>query len=193
MSQGKAYTKSGERRFEYLLAVSPGGQVYEKLMEEKMRFSAQYQWPDTSKTRPYIGISRFAAEEKVENMMISWIQRAVGQQQNFEVLLNNYSGIPADTLLFRVQYKQPFAELIQRLKPVSEHLKAFGVPAFRFCVNPYLPIARDLPEPVYEKALRDYAQREFAMKFDVHALTLMRRPEGNRYEPYQTAAILRLK
>lgn len=192
MNQDQVYSENWGRRYEYLLTVSPGGHVYEKLVEEKKRFSALYQQPNMSNTRPYIGISLFNAAADVENMMIRWIQRAVGQQQCFEVLLNNYSGIPADTLVLRVQYKHPFTELIQRLKPVSEHLKVFGVPAFRFCATPYLSIARNLPETVYVKALWDYAQREFVMKFDVHTLTLLRRPIGS-YEPYRVAAILCLQ
>lgn len=178
--------------YEYLLVVSPGGKVYEKLMEEKHRFSGSYNQPLAEKTRPHITISKFVSPEGQEDMMIRWMQKAVAGQRSFEVLLNNYSGFPGHTIFVRVQHKEPFLELIQRLKPVSHQLKNFGVPAFHFIPTPHMTIARSLPADVYEKAMREYARKEFAMRFDVQALTLLRRHNGNQYEPYRTAAMLRL-
>lgn len=179
--------------YEYLLVVSPVGKVYEKLMEEKHWFSGNYNQPMAEKSRPHITVGNFTGADGLEDLIIRWMQRAVAEQKAFEVLLNNYSGFPGHTIFVRVQHKEPFRELIQRLKPVSCGLKDFGVPAFKFSATPHMTIARSLPPDVYEKAMREYSSKEFTMKFEVQALTLLRRPQGNPYEPYSQAAMLRLQ
>ena len=42
--------------FEFLLIVSPGKEVYDKVMEEKQYFSGRYDQPVAIKTKPHITV-----------------------------------------------------------------------------------------------------------------------------------------
>ncbi|MFT3703516.1 MAG: 2'-5' RNA ligase family protein [Agriterribacter sp.] len=179
--------------FEYLLVVSPAKEVYEKVMEEKQSFYKNYNQPIAIKTQPHITVSNFVATAGLENILLRWMQRATAEQECFVTQLNNYSGFPGNAVFIRVQNHDPFRELIGRLKPISTHLKNFGCPPFRFSTTPHMSIARSLSKDIYEKAMNEYARKDFTASFNVSKLTLLRKQYGNNYEKYQEVAILNLK
>lgn len=179
--------------FEYLLIVSPGKEVYEKVMDEKQAFYENYKEIVAIKTKPHITVSNFVATEGLENILLKWIQRATAEQESFNVCLNNYSGFPGNAVFLRVQDPIPFRELIKRLQPISRQLKNFGCPAFQFSQTPHMSIARGLSKDVYDKAISEYARKEFAAFFNVSELVLLRKQYGNKYEKYKQVAVLNLK
>jgi 2'-5' RNA ligase superfamily len=177
--------------YEYLLIASPDKAVSQKVMEEKQQFFENYQQAIAIKTKPHITLSNFLARDEMEDTLIRWLQRIVGEQRSFPVTLNNYSGIPAHTVFLRVQDPTPFRELAIQLQPIDFYIKSNACPPVNFISYPHLSIARRLPERVYEKAIMDYAQKLFNESFEVTELVLLRRQ--HQYDACKQVAIFRLQ
>ena len=183
------YTPQG--LFEYLLIVTPGKEVYDKVMEEKQYFSRNYHQPVAIKTRPHITISNFLAWDSMENSLIGWLQRIAKQQRCFNVALNNYSGFPSHTVFIRIQDPAPFKELASRLKAIVPYIKESNCPPARFMHYPHISIARRLPAVVYENAIKDYSEKDFNASFKVTELVLLRRQ--HQYDKCKEVSVFRLQ
>ncbi|MBL7763485.1 MAG: 2'-5' RNA ligase family protein [Chitinophagaceae bacterium] len=172
---------------EYLLIVSPAKEVFERVMQEKNHFSKTYTWPAASKALPHITVSNFIAWNRMEDTLIRWMQRIVADQNSFSVTVNNYSGFPSHTVFLSVLEKNPFKELATRLKVVAEYIKHDN-PNFpvRLISKPHITIARGLSESVYQRAIKEYASKNFISSFNVTRLELLKRSNG--YEKYNSVA-----
>lgn len=179
--------------FEYLLIASPGREIYEQVMEIKRAFAGKYNQPLAAKTKPHITVSNFLAMERMEDTLIRWMQRAVAEQECFVVQLNNYSGFPGRAIFLRVQNPDPFRELAQRLKAIAAYVKEYHCPPPKFVNHPHMTIARSLSPELFEKAIWEFSQKEFAATFGVKELLLLRKQYGNCYEKYKEVAVLSLR
>jgi len=187
------FNTSRESVYEYLLVVSPPEAVHESVMEIKQSFSGKYNQPDAVKSKPHITIANFLAMERMEDTLIRWMQRAVYEQESFTAQLNNYSGFPAHTIFLRVQDADPFKELSKRLKVIASYIKEYKCSRPMFITNPHMSIAGSLQKEVYEKALQEYARKEFVATFNVQQLLLLRKHYENKFESYKKVALLNLK
>jgi 2'-5' RNA ligase len=115
------------------------------------------------------------ADEDMEETIARWMQRICGQQQSFQVVLNNFSGSPSDAVFVRVQNPGPFQNLAKHLHVIDSYVRSNGFPPARLISSPHLTVARRLPEDVYTKAMFDYAHREFHGSFVVRELVLLKR------------------
>jgi len=177
--------------YEYLLVGHPDAGVYNKVMEEKNYFSSNYKEKIAANTQPHITVANFLASEAMEPTIIKWMQRICGAQQSFTVTLNNYSGFPPHTIYLRIQDPQPFQQLANQLKTVDDFIRASACPPARLITKPHLSIARKLPEPVYNKAMADYAQKTFHESFMLDELLLLRRQ--HQFDKCKTIQIFRLR
>jgi hypothetical protein len=198
-----ALAGSGLRRAEYLLVVYPHGDLQDRLLEEQEQFSAEYSLHVTVRNRPHITLAAFQAGELMEDTLIRWIQRICLRFKSFDLMLNNYSGIPphttrppeADcripgTIYLRVQDPEPFRELMTQLKAVDEYIRSSGCPPLHLITRPYLSIAGGLTEQVYNKAMPDYSRRTFHDSFRVDELVLLKR--AHSFDACKTVNIFRL-
>ena len=176
---------------DYLLIAAPCREVMQKIMEEKEVFNRHYLRSDTVGGKPGITISNFFAREEMEDTMVRWMQRIVGEQKSFSVMLNNYSGYPLHTVFLRVQDPSPFKHLALQLKPIDSYITSNGCPPAKFVSYPHLTIARDLEEGVYEIAIREYAGKEFNVSFNIERLVLLRRSNG--LDPCREVAVFHLQ
>ena len=177
--------------FEYLLVVSPGKEVYDRVMEEKQNFFRNYHHPVAIKTRPHITVSNFLAWDSMEDSLILWLQRITKEMLSFNVTLNNYSGFPCHTVFIRIQEPAPFKELASRLKAIDPYVKESNCPPARFMQYPYLSIARRLPDAVYENAIKEYSKKDFNASFNVTELKLLRRQ--HQFDKCKEAGVFRLQ
>ncbi|MGN6439505.1 MAG: 2'-5' RNA ligase family protein [Agriterribacter sp.] len=188
------YLTTGSRSslFEYLLIASPGREIYERVMEIKRAFAGKYNQPLAAKTKPHITVSNFVAMDRMEDTLIRWMQRAVAEQECFVVQLNNYSGFPGRAIFLRVQNPDPFRELAQRLKAIASYIKEYHCPPPKFVNHPHMTIAKNLSPELFEKAIWEFSQKEFAATFGVKELLLLRKQYGHYYEKYKEVAVLNL-
>ena len=182
---------------DYLLVIYPCGDLRDRLLEEQQQFSVYYGLDridrglqTMARNKPHITLAAFRAGEEVEETLIRWIQRICNQQKNFEVALNNYSGIPPHTFYLRVMDAQPFRELMTQLRAIDDFVRPSGWPAVSLNNRPYLSIAGGLTERVYNKAMPDYSRKTFHGIFRVDELVLLKR--GHSFAPCKTVNIFRL-
>jgi hypothetical protein len=167
---------------EYVLAAHPDARVQQRISEEKLVFGHSYPQLTPDPLKPAIVLANFQAKEIMEDTLLRWIQRICSLQQGFQVTLNNFSGLPPHTIYLRVQDPQPFHHLALQLKMIDSFIQSNDCPPVQLSTRPHLAFARDLSQPVYEEAIRQYAQRCFHESFSVDTLILWRRPTP--YEPY---------
>ena len=174
---------------EYLLVVHPAKDVYEKVQEEKERFSFDYK-VSVAKRVPHITIANFLAKEAMESTIIKWMHRIFSTQQSFDVMLNNYSGVPSHTVFARVQDHKPFKQLAVSLKVIDQYVRSNGCPPARLISNPHISIAKRLRANVYEKAIFDYARKTFHATFTVDELILLQR--RNQFDKCREVSVFKL-
>lgn len=161
---------------EYLLVANPVEEVWQQVMNEKKNFSDKYGRRNGIASKPHITVANFLAKEELEETLLRWMYKVISAHKSFKVALNNYSGFPnAHTIYLRVQDHLPFKQLAKDLKVVDELVRANGLPKAHLITNPHLTLARRIDMSVYEKAMMDYAQKEFHAEFEVKELVLLKR------------------
>jgi len=161
--------------WEYLLIASPTKEVSEKVVEEKEIFYKNYGHSLAIQTRPHITIANFLAKEGMEETLARWIQNICHLQNSFTVTLNNYSGFPPHTIYLRVQDAEPFKKLANALKILDGFIQSNDCPPLKLITKPHLTIARQLPEYIYQTAIKEYSQKTFHEFFKVDKLILLKR------------------
>ena len=177
--------------YEYLLVANPDKSVHEKVTAEKQFFSSEYQQKIAIKTRPHITFANFFAKEPMENTLIRFVENICRKQKSFPVVLNNYSGFPPHTIYLRVQDSGPFQQFAKELKVVNSYVTSCSCPPMKIISNPYISIARGLPEEIYFKALIQYSHKSFHESFIISELILLRRK--HRYDTCKTIIVFALK
>ena len=169
--------------WEYILLANPDEAVHEKVMVEKKYFEDKYETDIAIKTLPHIIIANFLAKEIIEDRICRLLQNVCNQNYSFRTALNNFSGLPSHSIFLRVQNIQPFKHLHSGLQALDNLLKTNGCPPLHIVDNPHMTIARQLPEEIYNEAIKEYAQRDFHELFSVDKLALLKRE--SRYKKWQ--------
>lgn len=171
---------------QYVLIGVPAGTVVEKLQAEKMFFDKKYGTDGKADTAIKITIAHLTARPQMEETIIRYMHRALFHQPGFEVVLNNYSGFPHNTIYLRVQDQQPFKQLAKHLDVINHYVSSCSCPPVQFSQHPHISIAKKLPYKTYLQALLDYGQRTFFETFELNRLLLMRKdPFSGAYKLVQ--------
>ena len=168
---------------EYMLLANSDEVVLQKIIVEKKYFEDKYETDIAIKTLPHITIANFLAKEIIEDRICRLLQNVCNQNYSFRTALNNFSGLPSHSIFLRVQNIQPFKHLHSGLQALDNLLKTNECPPLQIVDNPHMTIARQLPEEIYNEAIKEYAQRDFHELFTVDKLALLKRE--NRYEKWQ--------
>jgi 2'-5' RNA ligase len=161
--------------WEYLLVAHPTKEINNKIVDEKTCFYNNYDYESAIKTKPYITIANFLVKEAMEETLNRWIQNVCLLQNSFTVSLNNYSGFPPHTIYLRIQDAQPFKKLANALRILDGFIQSNDCPPIKLVSRPHLTIARQLPQYIYEEAIKEYAQKTFHESFEVNRLFLLKR------------------
>ena len=164
---------------EYILLAKPDEAIHEKLVAETRIFYDKYKEKFSEKTAPHIKVAAFFAKEEMEETILRWMQRICSMQQSFSVTLNNYSGFPPHTIYLRVQNARPFHKLAKELGVINNYVSSCSCPPMKIFSNPYLSIAKKLPEDVFFEALTQYAHKSFHESFLVNELLLIKRKHAS--------------
>ncbi|HEX8333241.1 MAG TPA: 2'-5' RNA ligase family protein [Segetibacter sp.] len=175
---------------DYSLVAIPDKHVFEKVMQEKQNFFAQYKQKPAVETKPHITIATFVAREEMEETISRYVHRILVKQESFEVALNNYSGFPPHSVYVRVQNPERFRRFGKELKAVDDYISSCFCPPLKLATNPHVSIAKRLPESLYLKVMMDYSRKTFHETFMVNELVLLKR--GNEYETGKAINVFRL-
>ncbi len=160
---------------EYILVMHPGEQVNEKILLEKQNFYRQYGEKNAIKPKQHITLANFLAKEAMEPTLSRWINNICSQHKSFELTLNNYSGFPPHTIYLRIQDPSPVYGLIHQLKILDDFIRSSDCPPLKVSPKPHLTIARRLSMEIYDKAIKEYSQKDFHESFLVKELVLLKR------------------
>lgn len=171
---------------DYLLVAFASKELTEKVKEEKVRFAGVYGTNSSLEVRPHIIVATYTAKERMEERLEKWIQNICSLQNSFTVTLNNYSGFPPHTIYLRVQETEPFTKLANALTILDGFMEMNDCPSIQLFRKPFMTIAGQLPYPVYEAAIKEYAGKSFHESFKVDRLSLLRRDAYTGYQLINT-------
>jgi 2'-5' RNA ligase len=186
----KAADWSQLRLQEYSLVAIPDSKVFDKVMQEKQNFFAQYKQKTAIETKPHITIATFVAREEMEETISRYMHRILVKQESFEVALNNYSGFPPHSVYVRVQNPERFRQFGKELKAVDDYISSCLCPPLKLIRNPHVSIAKRLPESLYLEVMMDYSRKTFHETFMVSELVLLRR--NSEFETEKAINVFRL-
>jgi 2'-5' RNA ligase len=161
--------------WEYFLVAQPDEEVNEMVLVEKDFLHAIPGYETGLITKPHITVANFQIKEIMEETLIRWMQNIFNLHASFSVTLNNFSSFPPHTIYLRVQDPKPLKKLANALKILDGFIQSNDCPPLYLVAKPHLAIESGLPEYIYEKAIKEYAQRSFHASFKVDKLFLLKR------------------
>ena len=167
--------RNGDDLWEYALVALPNEEVQQEIGKEKNFLREQFQLNHGLPPVPHIILAQFLAREAMEHTLSRWIHNICRLEESFPVLLNNYSGLPPHTIYLRVQDPLPFQQLANRLRILDGFIQSNDCPPVQIPNRPFITLASGLPEPVYNDAIRLFAQRSFHASFQLQKLVLIRK------------------
>lgn len=171
---------------EYALMIVPRGEVAEKILEERKEFVESFYSKPAIVQKPFIMLSKFDAREEMEDTLIRWLQKIIGQEQSFLLTLNNYGAVQPNTICLRLQDHSVFFYFLKKLEVLNQYIPMES----GFFKRPYLEFASQLPPEIFEKALPHYSRKSFHESFVVNELVLMKRERS--FDQFKTIQLFGL-
>ncbi len=191
LHQAKEINRFDDNLNEYLLVINPAIEVYSKIVAEQQLFLSAWGEDLLRPLSPRITIASFIARETMEDTICRYMQRICMLQQSFEVALNNYSGIPLESVYLRIQDQKPFQRFAKELSVVAGYIKSCTCPKPSITSRPHIDIAGHFADAgTYQSVLSLFAKRSFHETFFVNELVLLRRT--NQFEKYKINNVFRL-
>ena len=113
---------------EYVLAIKPGEELSVKICAEKRDFMMAYKLDGSAPHKSHIAVAKFIGKESMEETISRWLRNVCTKQKAFTITLNNYSGVPAQSIYLRIMDTAPILLLAKELKIIDEFIKAGGCP-----------------------------------------------------------------
>jgi hypothetical protein len=160
---------------DYELVIIPDEATNESLRSEQQFFQESFMPGNNFTGHPHISIARFQAKEIMEETLVRWIKNICLLHTGFEIRLNNFSSVPPHTIYLRILDPMPIIHIGNQLKMISSFIESNNCPPLTISSRPHLAIVSGLSEGIYEKAVKEYAQRSFSQCFTVEKLVLLKR------------------
>lgn len=186
-------SSNGQNFYKYLLVARPCTEISVKLTAEKEFFSNEYKGDAGLDADSNIVVARFLAKECMEETIIRWMQRICSRHSSFPVRLNNYGGLPPDTIYIRVQDPLPFQSMAEELKVISGYISSCHCPSMQIISRPNITIASKISQDIFFTALTQYARKSFHEVFTVNEFILMKKDQVSQsYKPINIFSLLPL-
>lgn len=176
--------------FSYQLVAKPNQALAARIKDEQHWFFDDYLENKRNQDPPTLNFCSFYAFPAMEETLSRWLQRICSRQSSFKANIINYGGFPPHSIFMRAQPSAALDQFANGLKAIADYVVQCGCPPPIIYAQPRLNFAQNLPEPVYGKALFNYAQRDFKDRFEVEELFLLKRQYAQ--EPLTKAAFFRL-
>ena len=172
-------TIPGYRIYEYLLVLTPHKELWDKIMNIKMKFADDYESEHARLGRPQLLLANFIQYEMMQERLVNRL-RIVGMGATpFKVELRDFGSFPSHTIYINVVTKVPVQNLVKAIRHESQKLmKLNDDNKPHFILEPHLTIARKLQPWQYEKGWLEYSNKHFTGRFIADNMVLLRRPVG---------------
>jgi hypothetical protein len=121
-----------------------------------------------------IVLAGFSASFRMEDTLTRWTQRICSQIGSDEIVFNNFSGIPPQTLLLRVQDPAPLRKLVDALRKLDMYLTGNGQAPLQSAQRFYLPVIEDIPSKTYNNIVYRFGRCEWHGTSAIHQLILQK-------------------
>lgn len=173
----------GYRYNEYLLALSPHEELWNKIKKVKEEFSEKYQSAQARWGKLHISLVNFVQFEMMEEKLANRLKIIAMGYTPFKVELKDYGSFPSYTIYINVESKQQVQNLTKELRAAQRLMTLNKQNKPHFIDSPYIAIARKLLPWQYEKGWQEYSHRQFSGRFIANDMLLLKRKVGDL--PYQ--------
>ena len=179
-------TIPGYRVYEYLLALSPHQELWQRILKVKNEFYETYKAASAKWGKPHLTLVNFVQYEMMEERIINRLKIIGMSYPPFKVELKDFGSFPSHTIYVNVTSKIPIQNLVKEIRSETQRLmKLDDDHKPHFIMEPHLTIARKLLPWQYEKGWLEYSNKHFTGRFIADAMLLLKRPVGEKV--YQIA------
>ena len=172
-------TIPGYRIYEYLLVLSPHKELWDKIMEVKMRFADDYESEHARWGKPHVTLANFVQYEMMQERLVNRLRIVAMGATPFKVELRDFGSFPSHTIYINIVTKVHVQNLVKAIRHESQKLmKLNDDNKPHFILEPHLTIARKLLPWQYEKGWLEYSNKSFTGRFIADSMVLLRRPVG---------------
>ena len=170
-------TIPGYRIYEYLLVLSPHKELWDKIMEVKMRFADDYESDHARWGKPHITLANFIQYEMMQERLLNRLRIVSMGTTPFKVELRDFGSFPSHTIYINIVTKVHVQNLVKAVRHEAQKLmKLNDDNKPHFILEPHLTIARKLLPWQYEKGWLEYSNKNFTGRFIADNMVLLRRP-----------------
>lgn len=159
---------------DYRLQVIAPEAVREKIIEETNYARNVFGEEAFTGGEDCLVLASFKAREEMEDTLLRWLHRIIGQQEGFAILLNNYGSLPGAPLYLRIQDPTPFHQLVESLRVIDALMKGNQCSSLQLYRTPRLMLMRSMKEERELEMLLDFSARTFRAEMEVEELQLVR-------------------
>ncbi len=176
-------TIPGYRVYEYLLALNPHKELWDRVMDVKQEFKKKFQ-AEFAGGLPHITLVHFVQYAMMEERLINRLHVVAMGQPAIKVELKDFGSFPSHTIYINITSRLPVQSLVKAIRHDTQRLMtpiATGVNEKikpHFMMEPHLTISRKLKPWQYEKGWLEYSNKHFTGRFIAASMILLRRPEG---------------
>jgi hypothetical protein len=167
---------------QYQLVINPPREILQHLEEEQAYANQAFGAGIFSKGPWQLLLASFMAKEEMEETLLRWLHRIIGQQEAFPVCFNNYGSMPGYPLYVRVQDPGPFRGLAEGLRIIDGLLKGNGCPGIEINHHPRILLAPQIDPRQEMEVLLDFSGRTFRAVMEVEEIGLLKEssPAGDK-------------
>ncbi len=168
----------------YRLVAKPDSASLQRIEEMRNHFRSLYPL-DGEYPEPELAFFSQRMPEASENLLVNWLEKLCANNNRFDIVLNNFSGIPPHLLYMRVQPTAGLLAFSTRLNAVMAQLGLYN------SVNAPKPstwkmnIISGLPDILFDKALQVFSKRELYFQMPVSRLELKRQSTDGEWHLLQ--------
>ncbi len=180
-------TIPGYRIYEYLLVLSPHKELWNKIMEVKMKFADDYDSEHARISKPQLILANFMQYEMMQERLVNRLRIVAMGSTPFKVELRDFGSFPTHTIYINVISKVPIQKLVKSIKHESNKLMTLNKDNKPYFPDePHITIARKLLPWQFEKGWLEYSNKNFTGRFISENMVLLRRPVGEmKYQVVQ--------
>jgi 2'-5' RNA ligase len=174
-----AATIPGYRIYEYLLVLSPHKELWERIMEVKMKFADKYESEHARLGKPQVMLANFVQYEMMQERLVNRLRIVAMGSTPFKLELRDFGSFPTHTIYINIVTKVQVQNLVKAIRHEAQKLmKLNDDNKPHFILEPHLTIARKLLPWQYEKGWLEYSNKNFTGRFIADNMVLLRRPVG---------------
>ena len=159
-------TIPGYRIYEYLLVLSPHKELWDKIMDVKMKFADKYESEYARLGKPHVTLVNFVQYELMEERLVNRLKTIAMGYYPIKVELKDSGSFPSHTIYIGVRSKLPVQNLVKEIRSQAQRLMKLNDDTKpHFIIEPYIAVARKLQPWQYEKGWLEYSNKHFTGRF----------------------------